>query len=179
MHKGLNYRDASQGGYFSYELKVDENAKNYLVVKYFSGDVGRTFTIYVDDAVLADVTLENVDPDNFYELYYEIPAEAVKGKEVVTIKFAADKTGFAGGIFDKISMVKEKSEEPATTDKKDDVIKETTASKTDDAKKDGGISPVVIVVIVLAVVAIAAVAVVVVMKKKGGKKTQNDEDDDV
>ncbi len=175
MHKGLNYRDASQGGYFSYELAVDENAKNYLVVKYFSGDAGRTFTIYVDDEVLADVTLENVDPDNFYELYYEIPADAVKGKEKVTIKFAADKNGFAGGIFDKISMVKEKEKETEapTTDKKDDKEEVTTVAAKNEPKENNNGIVIIIVVVVVVVVAVAA-AVIVVKKKKGVKDKDAD-----
>ncbi len=173
MHKGLNYRDASQGGYFSYELAVDENATNYLVVKYFSGDAGRTFTIYVDDEVLADVTLENVDPDNFYEVYYEIPADAVKGKEKVTIKFAADKTGYAGGIFDKISMVKEKEKEVETTTKKNDKEYITTEATNTEPKEKN--NTVVIVVVVVIVVIIAAVAAVVVMKKKKGAKTKDED----
>lgn len=175
MHKGLNYRDASQGGYFSYELAVDENAKNYLVVKYFSGDAGRTFTIYVDDEVLADVTLENVDPDNFYELYYEIPADAVKGKEKVTIKFAADKNGFAGGIFDKISMVKEKEKETEapTTDKKDDREEVTTVAAKNEPKENNNGIVIIIVVAVVVVVAVAT-AVIVVKKKKGVKDKDAD-----
>ena len=108
MHKGLNYRHAEAGGYFSYDLAVDSTATNYLVVKYFSGDAGRMFTIKVGDTVLAEVTLENVNPDNFYEVKYEIPAELVKGKDTITVTFSADKNGFAGGIFDKLSIVKEK-----------------------------------------------------------------------
>lgn len=108
MHKGLNYRDASPDGFFSYDMAVDNTVKNYLSVKYFSGDVGRAFTIYADGKVLADVEIENVNPDNFYDVYYEIPADMVAGKTKITVKFEADLGGFAGGIFEKISIVKEK-----------------------------------------------------------------------
>lgn len=108
MHKGLWYRHAEAGGYFQYEMAVDNTVTNYIAVKYFSGDVGRMFTIFVDDVKLVDVTIENIDPDNFYTVYYEIPAEMVKGKDKITILFSADKGGFAGGIFDKLSTVKEK-----------------------------------------------------------------------
>ena len=178
MHKGLNYRDAKAGGYFSYELKVDENAKNFLLVKYFSGDAGRTFTIYVDGEVLADVVLENVDPDNFYDLYYEIPAEMVKGKEVVTVKFAADKNNFAGGIFDKISMVKEKGSE-VKPDKDDDKNEEPTklepTTDVNEEEKDS-ILPVIIIALVIIVVVIAVGVIVV---KKGKNKNNDDDEDDV
>ncbi len=107
-HKGLNYRDAAPGGYFSYTLAVENNTTNYLCVKFFSGDAGRAFQILVDGKVLKDVTLENVNPDNFYDMYIEIPADMVKGKNAVTVTFKANGSSYAGGIFDKLSMVKEK-----------------------------------------------------------------------
>lgn len=107
-HKGLNYRDAAPGGYFSYTLAVENNTTNYLCVKFFSGDAGRAFQILVDGKVLTDVTLENVNPDNFYDMYIEIPADMVKGKNAVTVTFKANGSSYAGGIFDKLSMVKEK-----------------------------------------------------------------------
>ncbi|MBQ8625656.1 MAG: glycoside hydrolase family 127 protein [Agathobacter sp.] len=108
-HKGLNYRDAAPGGYFSYDMAVENNTTNYLCVKFFSGDAGRAFRILVDGQVLKDVVLENADPDNFYDMYIEIPADMVKGKDKVTIRFEANSNHYAGGIFDKISIVKSKS----------------------------------------------------------------------
>jgi hypothetical protein len=107
-HKGLNYRDAAPGGYFSYDMAVDSSVKNYLCVKFFSGDAGRNFQILVNGVVLKDLVLENVDPDNFYDMYIEIPENMVKGKDKVTITFKAHSTHYAGGIFDKLSIVKEK-----------------------------------------------------------------------
>lgn len=107
-HKGLNYRDAAPGGYFSYDMAVDNTTKNYICVKFFSGDAGRAFQILVDGVVLKDVVLENVDPDNFYDMYIEIPTDMVKGKNKITITFKANGAHYAGGIFDKISTVKEK-----------------------------------------------------------------------
>lgn len=105
---GLIYRDAAPGGWFSYDLAVEQGVKNYLCVKYFSGDVGRTFSIYVDDVLLEKVTIENVNPGDFYTVYYEIPAELLEGKETVTVRFDADSGSYAGGIFDRLSIVKEK-----------------------------------------------------------------------
>ncbi len=107
-HKGLNYRDAAPGGYFSYDMAVEKNTTNYLCVKFFSGDAGRAFQILVNGEVLKDVVLENVNPDNFYDMYIEIPASMVAGKDKVTITFKANGSYYAGGIFDKLSIVKEK-----------------------------------------------------------------------
>ena len=107
-HKNLNYRDASPDGYFSYDMSVDNTTTNYLKVKYFSGDAGRSFVIKVDGAVLEEVVLENVNPGDFYDAYYEIPAELVEGKETITITFEASLGSYAGGIFDRLSIVKHK-----------------------------------------------------------------------
>ena len=105
---GLIYRDALSDGWFSYDMAVDNTVTNYLKVKYFSGDVGRKFKIFVDGEVLADVTLENPYPNNFYDVYYEIPQEMIGDKDKITVKFQAETGSFAGGIFDRISIVKEK-----------------------------------------------------------------------
>lgn len=105
-YKGLMFRDATSEGWFSYDMTVDNTATNYLKVKYYSGDVGRKFKIFVDDMLLADVTLQNPNPNNFYDIYYEIPQDMIGEKSVITVKFKAEKDSFAGGIFDKISIVK-------------------------------------------------------------------------
>lgn len=107
-HLGLNYRHAEPDGWFSYELAVEQGVTNFLKVIYFSGDAGRTFSIYADDVLLAAVTLENVNPGGFYDAYYEIPGELMEGKETVTIRFQANSVSYAGGIFEKLSTVKEK-----------------------------------------------------------------------
>lgn len=106
--KGLMFRDATPNGQFSYEMEVEQGVTNYLAVKYYSGDVGRTFTISINDELLADVVLEDPDPNKFYDVYYEIPAEMIEGKEKITVTFKAKTDSFAGGIFDKLSIVKEK-----------------------------------------------------------------------
>lgn len=108
---GLMYRDASEGGYFQYDMEVDNSCDNELMVKYYSGDQGRTFTIYIDGEKLEDVTIEKQDTVGFYEVCYTIPKSMLKGKDKVSVKFAADKNGFAGGIFDIIRMLRTSSPE--------------------------------------------------------------------
>ncbi len=107
-HKGLMYRDARPEGWFSYEMAVDSTTENYLKVKYYSGDVGRKFKIFVDGEILADVALEDANPNGFYDIYYPIPMKMIKGKNKITVKFQAEKDSYAGGIFDKLSIVKSK-----------------------------------------------------------------------
>ena len=105
-HKGLMFRDAHSEGWFSYDMAVDNTTTNYLKVKYYSGDVGRKFKILVDGELLADVTLEDPNPNNFYDMYYEIPQRMIGDKAKITVKFQAEAGSFAGGIFDKFSVVK-------------------------------------------------------------------------
>ena len=107
-HMGLIFRDAAPDGYFSYDMKVDETGKNYLKVKYFSGDVGRTFHILVDGKFLEDVSVENKNLNGFYDAYYEIPEELTGGKDKITVTFEGNGSSYVGGIFDKLSVVKEK-----------------------------------------------------------------------
>ncbi len=104
--KGLMFRDALSDGWFSYDMAVDNTATNYLKVRYYSGDVGRKFKIFVDGELLADVILENPNPNNFYDMYYDIPQEMIDDKAQITVKFQAETGSFAGGIFDKLSIVK-------------------------------------------------------------------------
>ncbi len=106
-HKGYIFRHASPGGFFSYDLAVDNSADNYLKVKYYSGDEDRTFRILVGGELLENVKVENVNPNGFYDVYYKIPAELIKGKDKITVTFEANTESYAGGIFDKLSTVKE------------------------------------------------------------------------
>jgi len=89
-------------------MAVEQGVQNYLCVNYFSGDAGRKFTVLVNDTVLAGITLENVNPGKFYDVYYPIPASLTEGTDQVTITFKADQGGYAGGIFEKLSIVKRK-----------------------------------------------------------------------
>ncbi len=107
-HLGLIFRDAAPGGFFSYDMTVDNTVINYLNVKYFSGDVGRSFKIFIDGKLLEDVTIENANPGSFYDVYYKIPAELMANKEKITVTFEACTDSYAGGIFNKLSVVKEK-----------------------------------------------------------------------
>ncbi len=106
--KGLMFRDAAPDGWFSYDLKVESNTTNYIAVKYYSGDVGRKFSIYVNDVLLEDVELQDPNPNGFYDMYYEIPEKLINGNDIITVMFKSTDTSYAGGIFDKLSTVKTK-----------------------------------------------------------------------
>lgn len=103
---GLMLRHAwSKEGWFSYDMKVNPQGNNYLMVKYFSGNAGRTFNIFVDGNLLKEETIQDKNPGNFYDEYYKLPQEWLDGKETVTIKFEVRGDSWVGGIFDKLNIV--------------------------------------------------------------------------
>ncbi len=103
---GLNLRHAwSENGWFSYDMKVDNTKKNYLLAKYFGPNAGRTFNIYIDDVLLKEETIEDKNHGRFYDEYYELPAHMVAGKETINVKFTVRGDSWVGGIFDKLCIV--------------------------------------------------------------------------
>ncbi len=103
---GLMLRHAwSENGWFSYDIKVKNGINNYLLAKYFSGNVGRTFNIYIDDVLLKEETIEDRIPGQFYDEYYKLPQELIEGKDTVNVKFAVRGDSWVGGVFDKLSIV--------------------------------------------------------------------------
>lgn len=107
---GLMLRHAwSEKGWFSYDMKVNPDINNYLMVKYFSGNAGRTFNIYVDGVLLKEETIENRVPGEFYDEYYKLPQEMIAGKKTICVKFAVRGDSWVGGIFDKLNIVSDYS----------------------------------------------------------------------
>ncbi|UOE44019.1 beta-L-arabinofuranosidase domain-containing protein [Agromyces larvae] len=118
---GRQYRDASDTGWFSWDLEVDPEAlPNHLAVTYYSGDNGRTFDLYVNDVKLKTERITNAaGAGRFYQQVDRIPDEHITGPNVrhkvdalgnevrdehgdpipvVTVRFQAT-GGFAGGVF--------------------------------------------------------------------------------
>lgn len=143
---GLMLRHAwSEKGWFSYEMKVKPEINNYLRVKYFSGNVGRTFNIYIDEELLIEETIKDKIPGDFYDEYYKLPDNLITGKDTVTVKFSVRGDSWVGGIFDKLSIVSDYydnaeiekiSFEGAKTDKVyDKDVTEYELTQTDDNGK--------------------------------------------
>jgi len=94
------WRDAAEGGWFSYELKVRPDALQELRCTYWGGEGGRrTFDILVDGKKLATQTLANNKPGEFFTVVYPIPAELTRGKQKVTVRFQGHERSLAGGVF--------------------------------------------------------------------------------
>jgi uncharacterized protein len=97
---GRKLRHATDGGWFSFEMKVDPAKPNELLCTWWGGETGnRTFDILVDDTKIATQALRNNNPGKFWEATYPIPVELTRDKQKITIKLQAQPGNFAGGLF--------------------------------------------------------------------------------
>lgn len=98
---GEPWRDASNGGFFSYRMKTDGASDLSLRVRYWGNESGqRRFNILVDDNVLAaEDTAGKWGRNEFVEQEYQIPGHMLEGKDFITVKFAGEEGQTAGGIF--------------------------------------------------------------------------------
>ncbi len=98
---GEPWRDASNGGYFSYIMNTGDREDLTLRVRYWGNENGiGNMSILVDDTPLASV--DNVgkwNQNGFVDEEYQIPADLVKGKKTVNVKFQTEKDKASGGIY--------------------------------------------------------------------------------
>ncbi|HEY8659784.1 MAG TPA: glycoside hydrolase family 127 protein [Hanamia sp.] len=95
------YRDASDGGYFSYNLATYKETNLSLVVRYWGAEWGnRKFDIYIDDQKL--ITEDNTgrwNQSKFFDVTYPIPGSMLQGKNNIRVKFQALAGNTAGGVY--------------------------------------------------------------------------------
>jgi DUF1680 family protein len=86
--------------WFSFDLPVDPAHPMTLVVTYNHDEwQERTFEILVDGARVGEQTIERRGLMRFFDMEYPVPAETVKGKRKVTVKFQAAQGNEIGGVF--------------------------------------------------------------------------------
>lgn len=97
-YNGEYYRDG--GGWFSYELQTKGHTDNVtLMVRYWGGDSGnRKFDILIDNQLIATETLTG-GKNEFVNVEYPVPAELLKDKTKVRVKFQAHSGNVAGGVY--------------------------------------------------------------------------------
>ncbi len=94
------WRDAADGGWFSYDMDVVPNEPLELVLTYYSQDGGnRFFEILADGVKIGEQKLRTETFTEMIERNYPIPAELLKGKKKVTIKIQAVPGNIAGGVW--------------------------------------------------------------------------------
>jgi DUF1680 family protein len=94
------WRDAKDGGWFSFDMKVaDAAVAQNLVCMYWGSDAGREFNILVDGKRIAAESLNNKKPNQFIYEEYRIPGNLIQNKKFVTVTLQAHKGSTAGGLF--------------------------------------------------------------------------------
>jgi DUF1680 family protein len=95
------WRDAGDGGWFSYTLATNQAAGPLaLVCKYWGSEVGaRTFDVQVDGTTIATENVSGKNTGAFYNATYPIPAALTQEKDHITVKFQAHPGNTAGGVF--------------------------------------------------------------------------------
>ena len=100
IHFGSPWRHATDGGWFSYKLKVLPDQPQELHIGFWGSDFGgREFDILVDDVKVVTLTLENNRPGQFYDEVYPLPKALTENKTSMIVKFQAHPGRTAGGIF--------------------------------------------------------------------------------
>ncbi|HEY3860427.1 MAG TPA: DUF6805 domain-containing protein [Verrucomicrobiae bacterium] len=92
------YRDATAGGWFSWDLKVLPNAPQNLVLTYWGADRGRQFDVLVDGQMLAAERLNATHPGVFFDQVYPLPPGLTRAKEKITLRLQGSDT-YVGGVF--------------------------------------------------------------------------------
>lgn len=110
---GYTVRQAEQGGWFSYRLKVLPDQENYLAVTYFSGNHGRPIEIYINDTIIVREALMTEKGRGFYPKRYLIPTELTSSVNEVEVRFVMP--GQKNGIYDILRMMSSYSHQAELT----------------------------------------------------------------
>ncbi|ENH97885.1 acetyl-CoA carboxylase, biotin carboxylase [Gracilibacillus halophilus YIM-C55.5] len=95
-----NWREAKDGGFFSYNVKVDSNQPIDLSVSYFGSDqqeiidgqvFEREFAIYINENLLSKQTLHGEKEGQLVTVRYALPEEWVRDKQEITVRFEAER----------------------------------------------------------------------------------------
>lgn len=95
------WRDAANGGYFSYSLATHKTTNVELMVRYQGAEYGnRKFDIYVDDEKL--ITEDNTrrwKQSGFINITYTLPDSMIKNKTHIRVKFQALPQAATSAVF--------------------------------------------------------------------------------
>ncbi|MGD0591866.1 MAG: beta-L-arabinofuranosidase domain-containing protein [Bacteroidota bacterium] len=96
------WRDASNGGYFSYNLATKNETDLTLLVRYWGYEWGsRMFDIYIDnEKLISENNTERWYQSQFQNVEYIIPHSMLEGKDHIRLKFQALQGSTAGAVYD-------------------------------------------------------------------------------
>lgn len=97
------FRDANNGGWFSYDLSTNSETGLSLLVRYWGvAEWGnRKFDIYIDHEKLVSVdNTKRWNVSQFKNVIYSIPDSMVKGKSHIRVKFQSLEGASVGGVYE-------------------------------------------------------------------------------
>jgi len=100
--KNRQYRIAEDGGWFSYELKINpKEIRPYSLICSFWGDEtsDHKFDIYIDNKKLKEINLDRKLYLTYVDDIIPIPVEFTAGKNFINVRFQAEKNKKAGGLY--------------------------------------------------------------------------------
>lgn len=84
------FREANELGWFSFQMKVNPQMQNQLMLTHWGGERGRKmFDIFVDNQKIGTQELNSNDPGKFFEVIYDLPADLIGNKQTITVKLVA------------------------------------------------------------------------------------------
>jgi DUF1680 family protein len=84
---GRNFRTAMRGGWFEFEMKVDPQQVNALVLTYWGNDrLKPDFAVQIDGTQLVLEQLTGRPSNKFFDVEYSLPVELTRGKAKITIR---------------------------------------------------------------------------------------------
>ncbi len=96
-YRGRNGRDARAGGFFEFDLKVENGCA--MQATYWGDERAREFEIFVDGLLLARQSLAHDHPGEFFEVVYRIPENLLEAKRSVRVRFSPVPRNTAGPVF--------------------------------------------------------------------------------
>ncbi|MFL9831277.1 glycoside hydrolase family 127 protein [Flavobacterium sp. ST-87] len=99
IYKKRHYRNGT--GFFSYELKNPKLEARKLRFTYFGSDKNKNFDIYMNSVLIASITLDGTEGNQFVDKTIEIPAEVLKSNaKLFEVKFQAKPNSSVAGIYE-------------------------------------------------------------------------------
>jgi uncharacterized protein len=96
---GRGFRTAMAGGWMEFEMKVDPNGPNDLVLTYWGNErVRPDFEILVDGTRIAEERLAGRPANRFYDVTYQVPTTVTQGKEQVVVRIQPRANMWAGSL---------------------------------------------------------------------------------
>lgn len=104
-----SWRDATNGGYFEYQMTTNGEKDLVLRIRYRADETGnRLFDILADGQLVAtEDCSHNKHEQRFIEKEYAIPTKALKGKNTICIRFQAHEGNKTSRIFHVALLKKE------------------------------------------------------------------------